>query len=171
MRVRDAYCGNRESKSECQESPFFPGWFALFEYVLSVTFIGLGLLKLFSGPALTKIASLTLGMSDPNIVSISARTLPIFEIALGVWLAIGVRRRAAAGTALATLTAFTCALIALGQVAGWGAPCNCTGSPTGEPIYIALMRNIALWGMAFVLAIVHRPNDLAQPAHLRLRSP
>lgn len=158
------------SKANGTRSVFVSRLILLFEYALSTTFIAFGLLKLFSGPATTKIALLTLGVSEPTVVWAVARTLPIFEITLGVWLAVGFRRRAAAGTALTILTLFSCSLFALGQVAGWGSPCNCTGTPAGAPIYIALIRNVILWASALALTILHHPGGPPRNASLYSRA-
>ncbi|MBI5863816.1 MAG: hypothetical protein HZB38_04785 [Planctomycetes bacterium] len=121
--------------------------------MLSVVFLGAGMLKVAAGPAATKIALLTVGISAPALVDVTAQAIPVFEILLGAWLAIGVRRRLALGVALLFLTAATTVLVSLGRISGWNAPCNCLGRSVGSPIYLAVIRNIVLLSIAFAVAV------------------
>jgi uncharacterized membrane protein YphA (DoxX/SURF4 family) len=79
-----------------------------------------------------------------------ARTLPWFELALGVWLISGVWLRVSAAVSALMMVGFI-GLMTLAQVKGLSIDCGCFGP--GEKIsWITMLRDGSLMGAALALA-------------------
>lgn len=112
--------------------------------LLSACFLYAGVMKLISGPSATYLALGSIGLEWPALVRWLAVALPVIEILLGLWLVSGIRESFALLTCIAAFSLFSAIAIMVGSNVGWTAPCTCTGSLRGEPVWLALGRNAVL---------------------------
>lgn len=122
-------------------------------------FVYAGLAKIVTGPDATQLALLVVGFENPTVIRTVATGLPWFELALGVWVAIGVSRRASTYCALIVVTLFLSVTVLLGLSSGWNSPCACLGDFDEEPAYIALARNVVLMCACVLLLQINGPRD------------
>lgn len=109
-------------------------------------------MKLIVGDDGVKTSLVGAGIDHPATVAFISVSVPYVEIVLGAWVAIGVLPRLAVGSSIAFLSAATMALVSLGISSGWSVTCYCTGLRIGDPVGVAVVRNLLLLAVAISIA-------------------
>lgn len=134
--------------------------------VLSAVFITSALAKMRPSPKLEQaVRQFSLGLAGPRLARFIARALPLFELMLGLAIAIGIWLKIAAALAALTLLIFT-ASMALNLRQGNRFRCNCFGSASSEIGVGSVTRNILLiMGSLFLVATASWTVSLIEPLH------
>ena len=87
-------------------------------------------------------------------VSLSAHSLPLLEILLGLYLVVGLFTRVAAWAAIFLTLLFTIALLQ-GALRGLEIDCGCFGSTSGEAssLWVDVLRDLGLLALGLQLAL------------------
>jgi uncharacterized membrane protein YphA (DoxX/SURF4 family) len=122
--------------------------------VLGAVFLTSAVAKMRPSPKLEQVVQqFSLGLASPNIARYLARTLPVFELALGLAIAAGLWLKIAAALAAVALLLFTVS-IAINLVRGNRFRCNCFGASSSVIGIGSLIRNTLLIVGSLVLVVV-----------------
>lgn len=131
----------------------------LVRYAFAALFLVTGVAKIVSGEAFVEAVA-GYGLVPTAAVDLVASAAIVGEVALGVWLASGLGRRAALGTAAGCLVAFS-GVIAVAWWRGAAGDCGCFAGITESQIGLGtVLRNAALAAIAVNAAVVERPRSL-----------
>lgn len=126
----------------------------------AVLFLVTGVAKLVSGEAFVEAVA-GYGIVPAAAADLVASAAIVGEVALGVWLAIGLGRRAALGTAACCLMAFA-GVIALAWWRDAAGDCGCFSGMAESSIGLgAVIRNAALAAVAINAAVIERPRAMS----------
>lgn len=130
----------------------------LVRYAFAALFLVTGVAKLVSGEAFVEAVA-GYGIVPTAAVDLVASAAIVGEVALGVWLASGLGRRAALEMAAGCLVAFS-GVIALAWWRGAAGDCGCFAGITESQIGLGtVLRNAALAAIAVNAAVVERPRS------------
>lgn len=135
--------------------------------VLGGVFLYAGVTKVFDPGGLA--ASIrSYGLSLPEwFVTLSAYSLPLLEVLLGLYLLAGLFTRVSAWAASGLMMLFTAALVQ-GALRGLEIDCGCFGSTSGETsnLWIDVARDLGLLALSLQLAFAP-PGKLSVDTKLR----
>jgi len=141
----------------------------LSQLILGGVFLYAGAAKVFDSGGLA--ASIRgYGLSLPEwFVTLSAHSLPLLEILLGLYLVVGLFTRIAAWVANFLTILFTLALLQ-GALRGLEIDCGCFGSTSGgtSSLWVDVMRDLGLLALGIQLALAP-PGKFSVDAKLRRR--
>jgi len=123
--------------------------FAVARGALAVVFAYAGILKM-QDPASFASAIAHFKILPAELVSFVALGLPPFEILSAVLLAVGPWKRLGAFNILALCLVFLVALVSA-AARGIELNCSCFGVARGEPVGVAIARDVVLLAVALVL--------------------
>lgn len=123
--------------------------FAAARWALAAVFAYAGILKM-QDPASFASAIAHFKILPVQLVSLVALGLPPFEIFSAALLAVGPWKRLGAFNILVLCLVFLAALVSA-AARGIELNCSCFGSARGEPVGVAIMRDIVLLAVALVL--------------------
>lgn len=126
----------------------------LLQGIVGCAILTAALIKLSEGVSSVHAAILVLGVLSPEWSGRVSLALPVFELAVAVWLISGGWPRAAALAAVGMLAVFSAALIGLGVKLGWRADCGCNVLLLPTTIGMALARNAVLLALLAVLLVI-----------------
>jgi uncharacterized membrane protein YphA (DoxX/SURF4 family) len=136
--------------------------------VLGGTFLYAGAMKTFdAGGLAASVRSYGLGLPE-WFVTLSAYSLPPFEVLLGLYLLVGLFTRISAWTASGLMVLFILAL-AQGALRGLEIDCGCFGSASGgeaPSLWVDAARDLGLLALALQLAFA-APGKFSVDARLR----